>query len=181
MSTSVWKSNDKLSLCQLPCNMKLQMPRCRSTQPAPVQDMVNLEIGGRQLLLSVHGSGSLYAWDLLGQKRVYAESLLAEGLLDSTIPVKIASAPCDAGGAQPGLSSSSLAVNVLVVFGPRAESATSDSNYQVSHFEYPYWGKLILSSARFQFSETSTVSVRLQALCMFCVPKQACPWRYIKL
>ena len=123
------------------------MSPCRSAQPAPVQDMVNLEVRGRQLLLSVHGNGELQAWDLLSQKKVHAESILAEGLLDSTVPLRMATTPCNAGEGHQKSSRSSSAVNILVVFGPRTEASTRDSNYQVSQFAIPQNACLTSSSS----------------------------------
>lgn len=102
---------------------------CRSSHPAPVQDMIHLEIEGRKILVSLHGNGALRGWDLLSQKRVFEESLLAEGLLDSTVPLRIAAAPFFDRESQKG-----PIVNISVVFAPRTESSFNDSNCQVSQY-----------------------------------------------
>lgn len=104
---------------------------CRSSQSAPVQDMINLDIKGRQLLLAVHSNGALHGWDLPSQKRVFAESLLADGLLDTTAPLRIAETPFNASKGNT-LSSNSSAVNIAVLFGSPAGFVGSESNHQVS-------------------------------------------------
>lgn len=107
---------------------------CRASQAAPVQDLLNLQLRDRQLLLSLHGNGALRAWDLASQKRVFGESLLADALLDSTAPQQIAAVPNPSMQGSVGLngSSSSIAAEILVVFGPRHESSVAEAKHQVS-------------------------------------------------
>ena len=66
------------------------------------------------------------------QKMLFSESLLADALVETTVPVSIAAAPAsEAPESMPRNSEGQLAFNVLVVFGPRSHLPGDEQNQQV--------------------------------------------------
>lgn len=95
-----------------------------------MKDLANVYIKGSNLLISIHEDGSLKVWDMLSQKRVFNEALLADSALETTEPKRIA-VPKSTPGASSCRSRTDLALSFAILFAPRIGS--SEQNEQVIH------------------------------------------------
>lgn len=96
-------------------------------------DLITVQVKGRSILLAVYSNGTLRGWDLPSQKRVFMETLLAEALVESTTPVKIAAVvPSRASQDDTGRTAT---VSMLVSFAPTA--VTSDAAYEHQVLPFP--------------------------------------------